>query len=155
MIFRFLPLAFFMALLYGCSNNEQSQHFIIDKSQFSNVYPAVWFSASKGKIIPVSDDVKKRADYIWIEPRDPEIRAYNEAGFIYLGDGTAYDQAKQPEEENIPLARKPRMDTDHNRENGGLPATFLFINGDQAYAMRITRMSREDEVIEFDWKKLP
>jgi beta-lactamase regulating signal transducer with metallopeptidase domain len=68
---------------------------VVDKSKFSDLYPAVWFSPSTGEIAPLkvrSEKPPEEKYEIWIEPKDPEFRYLIDqkpgaVGFSLLGKG--------------------------------------------------------------------
>lgn len=55
---------------------DDSKTIQVDESNFSKVYPAVWFSPSTGEIVPLKEksEIPPEKKYeIWIEPSDPEF----------------------------------------------------------------------------------
>jgi hypothetical protein len=134
----------------------------VEKSKFSDVYPAVWFSPGTGEIVPIKERSEEppEAKYeVWIEPRDPEFgfsSSRNEAeakkiGFSLVGKGTeVFENTETWNAAN--LDRKLTYLTKATQGSEGL--VFYCKGTSSSCLIMITEMDRKKEIISFRWKPL-
>jgi hypothetical protein len=132
----------------------------VDKSAFSDIYPAVWFSPSTGEITPLKERSEKPPEEkyeIWIEPNDPEF-GYNPdlkpqgVGFALLGKGEAiFSDPQIPEKPRIKLKITNLMQPSQGPEN---LVFFCQAKSCQCVIM-VTAMDPKKQIIRFRWRLLP
>ena len=138
---------------------EDSKSIVVDRSAFSEVYPAVWFSPSTGEIAPLKErsETPPAGKYeIWIEPSDPEFGYFPEmkpgdVGFALVGKG-----AEVFENPTVPPQPKLDLKITHLMEahEGGDGLVFYCRARTSECLIMITAMDEDKEVIRFKWRPL-
>ncbi len=138
---------------------EDSKSIVVDRSAFSDVYPAVWFSPSTGEIAPLKErsETPPAGKYeIWIEPSDPEFGYSPEmkpgdVGFALVGKGP-----EAFENPNIPVQPKLDLKITHlmEEQQGGDGLVFYCRAKTSECLIMITEMDSEAEVMRFKWRPL-
>lgn len=154
--------AFALCLLHVlavCHASDIGKAIVVDKSKFSEIYPAVWFSPSTGEITPLKkmSEVPPEAKYeIWIEPDDPEF-GYNPekepkgVGFALLGKGLeVFKNPVIPEKPRLKLKLTHFMGKLQGSEN---PVFYCKAKTSECLIM-ITVMDKEEGIISFRWRPL-
>ena len=145
----------------GAETNEAEagKSIVVDKTRFSDVYPAVWFSPSTGEIAPLKErsEVPPGKQYeIWIEPDDPEF-GYNPegkpkgVGFALLGKGEeVFRNPKIPEKWKLDLKLTHLM-----KEPQGSDGLVFYCKGKASECLiMVTAMDSKEQVIRFRWRPL-
>ncbi len=139
----------------------RSRKITVDKSRFSAVYPAVWFSPSTGEITAIKNKKKvevppEKKYEIWIEPDDPEfafLRGRNpqQRGFVLIGKGRkAFENPEVPEDPTL------SHDIDRSLMRKGpkdLPVYYCKAKN-SACVIMITEVDSKKQVLSFEWKRL-
>jgi len=133
---------------------------VVDKTKFSDVYPAVWFSPSTGEIAPLKErsEVPPAKKYeIWIEPGDPEFgynlsRKRKDVGFALLGKGLeVFRNPLIPPEPRLKLKMTKLM-----KESQGSDGLVFYCKAKTSECLlMITAMDSEKGVMSFKWRLLP
>ena len=116
---------------------------------YSDIYPAVWFSPNDGSIsglIDKSENPPKPKFKIWIEPQDPEINGIGT--FILLGHGEdAYNKA------TVKTKGKSKHCLLGDDLLGEKPV-FLFKDKQNTWVFIILSLNKKAKSILFVWRKL-
>ena len=141
----------------GAAQEESGPKTIrITKDSFSDIYPAVWFSPSDGKITPLTEKSEKPPKpifKIWIEPSDPEIATLEQKsaeegnqGFQLIGHEEAhFMNPVLPTERNL-VSRVRAEDLEKPL------AVSLYVEGKRSYVMLVESISRDRQELTFRWK---
>jgi hypothetical protein len=133
-----------------------SREITVDRSRFSKIYPAVWFSPSTGEITALkakSEEPPEKKYEIWIEPNDPEFAfvkgAGKEAGFVLLGYGEDAFRGSE-----VPRAPKPNKRLHHlvKEEDVKRKPVFYCRARSSTCLIMLTVMDKKAERIVFKWK---
>ena len=141
----------------GCA--EESKTIVVDKTKFSDIYPAVWLSPSTGEITSLktkSETPPEEKYEIWIEPSDPEIAfvqkglVFEKCGFALLGAGS--EQFANPTiPAGVKLERRA-LKTWYETEKG--PSVLYCRAKNVECLLMITAWSKKDELLKFEWRLL-
>lgn len=150
-----------IAALASCGPTPQSDSRLItiDKNQFSEIYPAVWFSPSSGKVVGLtsqSEEAPSDEFEIWIEPDDPEVAISNQLsedsldrfGFVPLGNGIETFERAFNLPRSEPEAIIGRLGNE--LENDDQPV-FLYYGKKSNCLIMIEKVDTDEEVITFRW----
>ena len=146
----------FASLSYA---EDETKTIRVDRTTFSAIYPAVWFSPSTGEISPLlkkSEIPPEEKFEIWIEPRDPEL-GYNPdkkpvgVGFALVGKGPEVFK-------NPPIPANPKLAlkiTSLIKEEQGTEQFVFYCKGKSATCLiMLTAIDRKEQVIQFTWRLL-
>ena len=137
----------------------ESKTIRVDKTKFSNIYPAVWFSPSTGEITSLKkrSEVPPETKYeIWIEPNDPEFgyipgKDPKTLGFALLGEGLAvFEDSKIPTNPRL----KPKLTHLMRKTAASKHPVFYCKAKTSTCLIMITAMDKKEGVIEFKWRLL-
>lgn len=137
---------------------------LVNKTTFSDVYPAVWFSPSSGDISPLTENSEtppKKKYEIWIEPRDPEFafgpgRERENVGFLLVGKGkNDFQSASIPDDAKLAKSKLAKRLSDLKKLTAGgkLPVFYCKAANSECFIM-ITTLDTEKEMIGFRWRPL-
>jgi hypothetical protein len=157
---RVVTLAACMASIPAFAQTpDVSKRVVVDKGTFSDVYPAVWFSASTGEIMPLKDrsEIPPEDKYeIWIEPDDPEF-GWNPdekptgVGFALVGKGPEVFA-------NPPISKNPKLKlkiTHLMKETQGAEQLVFYCKAKTSECLiMITAMDRKEGIIRFQWRPM-
>jgi len=138
---------------------DDSRTIRVDRTTFSEIYPAVWFSPSTGEITSLKErsEVPPAENYeIWIEPGDPEF-GYNPEkkptgiGFALIGKGfDVFEDSKIPSNLKLDLKLTNLMQED---QAPGQPVFYCRAKTARCLIM-VIRMDVKVQVLEFKWRPL-
>ena len=125
----------------------------ISEEQFSEIYPAMWFSPSTGEVSPLleeSEDPPAPQYECWVEPRDPEFAFSSDegVGFAFVGKGDGAFEADPPDD-----VGEFSSELDDPLDNGRLPVFFVQGEGGSCL-IQILKWDPDNSTIEFKWRKL-
>lgn len=137
---------------------EDGKSIVVDKSKFSDIYPAVWFSPSTGELSPLKDKSEKppAEQYeIWIEPHDPEFafipNGTHEVGFAALGGSSeVFTNAEIPDRPKLSRTLTELL----KQTSGPGPHVFYCKGATCSCLIMITASDPEAGVMRFQWKLL-
>jgi hypothetical protein len=131
---------------------------VIDKTKYSKIYPAVWFSPSSGEITSIkvkSEEPPEKKYEIWIEPNDPEFAflkgAKDKMGFALIGYGE--DVFNKPEIPEAPELNKRLDKLVEANEIKKKPVFFCRAKSSTCLIM-VTVMDEKTDRLVFRWKRL-
>jgi hypothetical protein len=132
---------------------------MISKAQFSEIYPAVWFSPSTGEIVELveeSDEPPAPKFECWVEPRDPEFAFADEDGVGFAGFGEGDDKFEMDPPAIDDLEGNLRDVIGRNPDPDALAGQPVFyVKGKLGDCMiQILKWDPENQVIEFKWRSL-
>ena len=127
----------------------------VDPTEFSEVYPAVWFSPSTGEITPLREKSERppaQQYEIWIEPGDPEFGIMDKGlGFALIGKGNdAFKNPSIPDEPSLKGAITHLM----KKEQAPDHLVFYCKAKDSTCLIMVTTMDPKKEVLQFKWRLL-
>ena len=132
---------------------------LISKAQFSDIYPAVWFSPSTGEIVELverSDDPPAAKFECWVEPSDPEFAFSGEddgVGFAGFGSGDGNFEMDPPDG-GVDLDDDLGDLLDDDPEILAGEPVFI-VRGKQGSCMiQILKWDPDAQIIQFKWRSL-
>ena len=132
----------------------------ISPAQFSDIYPAVWFSPSTGEISPLLEESETPPAphfEVWIEPGDPEFALSPDAdgdpsaGLVYYGEGD--DFKTDPSEDIMSETKIWEIEPEIADDMANRPVFYIRgMHG--ACVIQLLKWDPENEIIQFRYRKL-
>lgn len=129
----------------------------ISKDQFSEVYPAMWFSPSDGTVSPIltrSEEPPEPKYEIWVEPGDPEfsfldILPESGRGIAVVGFGDfVFDSGDIPPDIEFQEGIEKQIDPVFFQER----PVYLIIGTHGKCLIQIHRYDNREQIITFKWR---
>lgn len=146
-------------LIYPKPNMTKT--FRVDKTKFSKIYPAVWFSPSTGEItsLKTKSEIPPEKKYeIWIEPNDPEFgwnpdQKPKDVGFVLIGKGEeVFKNPVLPKDRKIRF--KLKITKLMKKTQGAEKLVFYCKAKNSTCVIMVTAMDKKKSIIEFTWRRI-